>query len=873
MRLLLGLGVAICALATSCRKPPAPSPPIPIAVDVSGCLPRRCELDDSRTLRFVLPTSAPPVAIASDRGPIVGERTSLGTELRFTFKVPEGARVITLTALANGSTPSFRLELAAPADPPEVVKARALRAEGKGSEAGTLLETWVKTATGEGRVRALGLLARIELARGASGDAIRHLRESLDLGGPSDDAFALAHALVHGPRAFDQARAAIERLGPLDDHPDGRARRAYYLGEIAFETGDVRTAMQSFRASRAAATRLGMRRLAHLSQQYLAIALQIGGRNEEAKALVDSVLADPDLQPCERADALTDLGWIALLGHESGGKIDPVPPTEQALAIVRASCKDARSEANLLVNLALSELQADAPKRARARLAEARAVWGKDAPSTVALWGLEIDARTSLGSGDTKGALATFERLSALAEASSSSELAWRAAVGAGEAHEAAGAREAALVDYARAETILDGRSLDVPHGDGRDGFLGERSRSARLRVDLLLRMGRAADALAAARSARTRGIAAVARSGVLSSLDPAARARWERAVSAIRAERDAIDREAASDWTLAQDQLAAVQVARKAREARAKAAIDEALAVLGRSGKPTTPRPLGEGDLVLAFHPIRKGFAVFAADAAGVRVEKMETVEPTTLLAPFEEKLAAARRVRVLPYGATHAIDVHALDFHGAPLVAHVPVSYSLDLPFTDAAPASASLLLVADPASDLPAARLEAKEVAARHHGPLQTLLGEEAAAVSVRAALPKVDRFHYAGHGNAAGEAGWESVLPLAHGSLSVADILSLPRAPSLVILSACEAARTTARGEGLGIAQAFVLAGSLGVIAATRDVPDVSALALAHALYGNVLPYPETDAATLLQTAQLAMRTSAVTEWAAFRALTP
>jgi len=110
-------------------------------------------------------------------------------------------------------------------------------------------------------------------------------------------------------------------------------------------------------------------------------------------------------------------------------------------------------------------------------------------------------------------------------------------------------------------------------------------------------------------------------------------------------------------------------------------------------------------------------------------------------------------------------------------------------------------------------------------------------------VRAALPGASLFHYAGHGTFAGFAGWDSVLELADGSsLTLGDLLSLRQAPAWVVLSSCDAGRSSeqAPGEGIGLAHAFLLAGSQAVIAATRKVPDSIARDLLGELYRNWQP---------------------------------
>jgi CHAT domain-containing protein len=99
--------------------------------------------------------------------------------------------------------------------------------------------------------------------------------------------------------------------------------------------------------------------------------------------------------------------------------------------------------------------------------------------------------------------------------------------------------------------------------------------------------------------------------------------------------------------------------------------------------------------------------------------------------------------------------------------------------------------------------------------------------------------------------------------------------MTRAPSRVVLSACESARSgdDAPPEGLGLAQAFLTAGADLVIAPTRRVPDALAADLTRALYEQ-LSDPRGDAAEALRAAQTRLaREQPGSDWPAFRVLRP
>jgi cellulose synthase operon protein C len=445
----------------------------------------------------------------------------------------------------------------------------------------------------------------------------------------------------------------------------------------------------------------------------------------------------------------------------------------------------------------------------------------------------------------------------------------------------------------AEANRRIDEQSWHVPAYEGRDTLVGQREEATRLYLELLLDTGRIEDAFRLARQARSRLLRQLTVRDRLARLAPREQARWDRALSRYLALRDEVDRQTAAEWQLPIDQREHAREERASQLAQAREDLDRAVAGLGISKEHSETRllPPRPGEVVLIYHPLQRGWAGFAADERGLAVSRFELPARQLsrealagiLLAPFGPALSRAERVRVLPYGRRlRLVDFHVLPFGGEPLLARHRVVYGLDLPGrpSPAAPDRRAALLVVDPQGDLPAARQEAATVAAaiRTWKPgwtLKHLEGSAARAEEVRAALPKAALFHFAGHGTFAGFAGWDSVLTLSDGSsLTVGDLLALPRAPAWVLLSSCDAARSSeqAPGEGIGLAQAFLLAGSESVIAATRRVPDSVARDLFSELYR--VWHPGADLARQLQQAQRAcIHSHSASDCASFRLLEP
>jgi hypothetical protein len=367
------------------------------------------------------------------------------------------------------------------------------------------------------------------------------------------------------------------------------------------------------------------------------------------------------------------------------------------------------------------------------------------------------------------------------------------------------------------------------------------------------------------------------------------------------------------SRYRAAQAELASEERLDAARAASLEAAMTEALdaALAGLPGDcgdaATEPAPPAPGEVILVYHPTPRGLAglaITAERAVGRELSKVRRGDDPArlaeaLLAPFDDVLEGASRVRLLPSGALAALDLHALPFRGAPLLAHAEVTYGVDrgeasslggpplIPPTPAAdlPRPPRALLLVDPRGNLASAAQEGDRVRAAlvAAGWEVDELRHEAAtreAVLGRLASGRFELLHYAGHAAFLGASGWQSRLLLAWGgSVGVVDLLGLPRAPRLVVLSACESAATDPRDQPLGmnLANAFLAAGSELVIASERAVDDRVAEAIMARLYAReALDPASVGAAALVRAlgrAELATRAEATSDWAVFRALVP
>ncbi|MCP4655043.1 MAG: CHAT domain-containing protein [bacterium] len=888
--------VLCCLAAAGCG--PAPRAP---EVEYAGCVTVLrgpiCAPDQDRRLRLWVrsPAGVPPVIEAGGRR-LTSSGIAVGDGLRFELGIPEAATEIVVRgggeakwvwtlALTELESPAW-FQLAARQSKNKELNLEAFR---------RLLEEKAASPPSFEQTFALGKLARLQRqsreydkARETLKRAIRAHRDAGREKAEVDDQTVLVSLLLE-ERLFAEARTILDSIRLRRDAPaEAACWVAYYRGLLATNVGDFRTALGFLNAAAEQAERVGMRKELRAARQVSARLLRMLGRSREADDLFVGLEkeARAEAVACDLAKILTNYGWNLLLALEAGEAVDrdPVPMFEEVLAILTTTTNECRLNAgwqvNVLLNLALAHLHGGRPDLARQSLTEARA---RDVTPKVTegLWWLELDGRIALADGRPDQALKWYSDLAEMAVSSAAAR--WRAAMGRARSLAALGRRPAALDALAEAEALLDEESLQVALHDGRGSFIAQREGGTRFYLDLLLAAGRDAEAFAVTRRARSRVLRGLRRTDRLSRLGEDAQQRWDRDVAAYRSLREQLDADAAGDWQLPADHLRRVHEERKAEYEQLQRVLDRAFAVV--EAPSTALPPPRTGEVVLAYHPLPQGWVGFAAAAGGVTVRRFGAVdaEPDARLPePFADEITRARRVRVLPYGPLRAVDFHALPFAGGVLLAARPVVYGLDLspPPRPSRARPFRALVVADPAGNLPAARAEAEAVRrALEAKPgswiVRVLVGSEARGVDVRGAIPDQDLFHYAGHAVFAGRGGWESALPLADGGrLTVGDILALERAPRWVVLSGCETARSGGEAplESIGLAHAFVAAGTGQVLAAVRPLPDTAAATLIKTLYRDW--DGSADLAAVVRGAQLEWRRQdPAADWASFRVIEP
>lgn len=808
---------------------------------------------------------------------------------RWSVEVPPAAT--TLDVELDAPPRRARIVLAPRVPPPSwLAAARAAKAEGDLEGARKALEAAPARLEPRDEADAASLRARLALMAGDSAGAARALAVSAEaqrrLGRASravDDETARAFVLLE-MRALPDAAAALDAAErDAVAYPEGRTNVAYHRGELARARGELRHAFEVLASATSLADRIGYDRLVAMAVQLEALVLVDTGRADDALAVLGRRL-DASLSPCDRADLANNRGWAALVAVASGSTADPLPALREAERGYLA-CNNPRRVANARVNLAWAHLLAGDAQEARRDLARAREAHAH-LDALVALFADDLEGRVALAEGASERAAATFADVATRARALALPLDEARAEEGLARALLAARKLSDADAAAARAEALIEEAAALVALGEGRGTFRATRDGAARARLAIALAEDDPARALAIARASRRRAIADLERLAADASLPPAAREARATAIADLKRAREELLAEAEHDWELPAEKAARVIEARRQRALRTTTAIEARLrGAIDRAAEPAREPPRAPHEIELVVHPTLDGWAAFAVSADGAvrsaRSGPLRSDAPAAELArllvePFDAELARAKRVRVLASGAMRRVDVHALPWRGEPLAATHTVVHAVGRAPAPARSAGTTALVVDDPRIDLRAAAREgerAREALARGGRDVRRLAGATATRAAVLAELGRASFFHYAGHATHAGPDGWESVLLLSRGtSLGIADIATLDAAPSVVVLSACDAARDVGADddEQASLAHAFLAANAATVIAATRPVDDAVTASLMDAFYTELASGIPADEA--LARAQAALRArSPAADWAAFRAL--
>lgn len=485
----------------------------------------------------------------------------------------------------------------------------------------------------------------------------------------------------------------------------------------------------------------------------------------------------------------------------------------------------------------------------------------------------------ALALGDRAAALAWAEQAARLADSLGSPDLQLRAREAKAAALRAAGRRAAALGEYLQAIDSLESWRGRLALGDLRMGVVASHLGSFEHAIDLLLAMGRSADALAIAERARARlllelmtdravhATAATPRDRLIADLR-AAYAERADAEPGARAQLDAELKERAESLTTLE---AAEQAGERAQRARypAPASIaalragllqpdrgllvffwgDSAVYGWWLSGRTLHGARLGAADSLAALVEFLR--SAIERPAGGADWRPAARWAYARLVAPLRPEMV--REWCLVPDGPLAYLPFEVLlpDDAAPPLGATLRLVYgpsssvllALAQPGTPA-PWRRAVLAVGNPQqrrataptdgargtgwAPLPYAETEARQVEELFRADgADLLIGTRATRARWLGLAPGRYRYlHFAAHASVADQASGPTALELADGPLDLAAIRALDLHAELVTLSACETALgVTVRGEGIvGLSHAFLAAGARGALVSLWRVDD-------------------------------------------------
>lgn len=223
------------------------------------------------------------------------------------------------------------------------------------------------------------------------------------------------------------------------------------------------------------------------------------------------------------------------------------------------------------------------------------------------------------------------------------------------------------------------------------------------------------------------------------------------------------------------------------------------------------------------------------ARDATRAALDRAADLLDAALFAPLA--LPADRALVLLPTAELHALPFGLLpSLRGRPVQSIPSLAWWLTAARRPAARAG-RVVLAAGPG--LRHATREIHEIAAQRPDAI-VLTGRHATTEAILAAMDGAAVAHLACHGRFRADHPDFSSLEFADGVLTVHDLQRLRRPPRLLVLSACDAARTGARpgAELLGVAAALLGGGTRTLIAPVTAIPDRDARVLGTALHARL-----------------------------------
>ncbi len=639
-------------------------------------------------------------------------------------------------------------------------------------------------------------------------------------------------------REVGAARSIAQQARTLDlsiANKPGLARQAYILGGIARQSGETMRAIRELRTALDLSQDFGPEAIYSLAGAYLGLALSEVGRFEEAVEVLDKFAPTSSAPNYVRSPYFSNRASLLWQAHRAKAwhvDLAMVAGLFRRALSVGAGVVSNQENSNLRARLAAVEME-------RGNLAAAtRILHNLTQSSDEELGSVRwlaplLSARLALLEGDfpqaARAARTIIERLDGNPDAEAETTAVALALLGQAEIGE--GNARSGIQHLENSLSRIEELSLDHALPQGRSSFYF-RNRQVR---SVLTKAYYDAGNMQAAWHAAER-----ASDFLIRTLDSRARidadpASWRKHVA---------HRERAR-YRESECLVLAPTLRRKCQQevAQAQEAATRTLEVFhGNAARRRGAARLSSSDIRANLSPNE---AILSVHSAGTKWRSFFVTESEVLgnladdpMIPWLSRLAKLKHLYVVSEDSEVAFGLPLVEVAGEAIAQRLLVSYVPTSAFVVGRVSTrtneTTTFIV--PSLDLPktllATRFLAETTPASH-----LLQGSQALRAPIFAALAQADNLHFAGHGSidANSPESWSNRLRIAGGAyLDVNDVLTARLQLSTVILSGCSTGPLASQ-HSVGLAEAWLIAGSGSVLATTRPIRDGASTQLIADLY--------------------------------------
>ncbi|MCB9652401.1 MAG: CHAT domain-containing protein [Deltaproteobacteria bacterium] len=643
-------------------------------------------------------------------------------------------------------------------------------------------------------------------------------------------------------RDFSRALARLDEAEGLDTRLDdavGLARGLYYRSLMLSDLGRYREALDAAERALDAAHASGVPGEEVLPAQARVGALLQVGRYEEAWRTLEEVKADMACPGLIAALHLATRGWVLARAMTVGVIDEDWPRVERemqtALHCFPPGPGASAERAGAYLNLAYFRLVQGDLTGCRAELRRLEHVEG-EVPAHFAAFVANLEGQLDLRESRPEAALRAFQAAleRSLAESAGvPSDATWQAHHGLANAAAMVGDHARAHLHYRAAVRDLEQVAQHTHLAQDRAGFIDDRHQLFVDAVRFFVRQGDLDDALVTMDQARAVAYATLRVRGAVEHLTPERRAAWRRSLDAYDELRGQLDTQLREQDLLPTEGKASFIATTRRLRSEAAAAFDRAFAQLETDAE-LRATPTAEV-LRSALAPHQALLVPWTEGTEhlwlGVRGDGVTLFRQRPIAPWWSHEPGRPLHLYVATMGAEQPWAVLGGEASARAWLERGTVSF---LPFPSALPAAGpatdgAAVVIADPGSNLPLAREEARAVTS-HVARAELLVGPAATREATLSAIEGASLFHFAGHGVLDAADPWSAHLALAHGErLTLEDVFAARPRAQRVVLSGCSTGQALAMGRHvrLSLPEAFLATGSASVVATTRAVTDAEA----------------------------------------------